>query len=212
MFKRVFKKIKNLIFRTTCSIWFEKTLHEIPNPVAPDVDISIEYLMDDISRLSDWLKTHHAVFPWLYFRKELESAQANKHIYACILHQDVIIGYVKIGMNNVYVHDFDKVVHFPSKVAFVYDIFVLPEYRGKHIASYVLIKIIQFLKERGFEKLWCHIEGWNHASIKTFQKIGFKEKASIRFSRLFGFPFFLQNSYKPLKSLEAFWEAHYGMS
>jgi len=168
--------------------------------------------MEDISKLSDWLKTHHAVFPWIYFGKELETAQANSHIYVCILHRSNIIGYIKVGINNVYIHDFDKVVHFPSKIAFIYDTFVLPEYRGKRIASCAIIETIQFLEERGLEKLWCHIEGWNHASLKTFQKVGFKKKASIRFFRLFGFPFFLQDGYKPLKSLEAFWEAHYGMS
>lgn len=212
MYKRLFKKIKNLIFKTTCSIWFEKTLKEIPDPVSPDIDISLKFFMEDISILSDWMRLHHSTFPWLYFRKEIESAKANNHVYASISHQDNIIGYIKIGLNNVYIHDFDKVVHFPSNVALIYDIFVLPEYRGRHIASYAVTEAIQFLKQRGVEYVWCHIEGWNHASIKTFQKIGFKKKASIRFSRLLGFPFFLRNGYKPLKSLEAFWETYYEIS
>lgn len=191
-------------FRTTCSIWLEKSIDEPCNTTSPGLDIILHFLEEDKSQIIDWLKKHHASFPWMYFRREIDAAQTNGHIYACILHRQDIIGYIKVGINHTYIHDFNRVVRFPPKVAFIYDTFILPEYRGRHVATHTIIRTLQFLKERHFEKTWCHIEEWNHASLKIFRKIGFKERASIRFCRLFGFPFFVQDGYKPFINLETF--------
>lgn len=204
LLKKLARKIKYLTFRTTCSIWFCKSLNESVDFLARETDIDIDFLKEDKSRLIDWLRGHNEKFPWMYKSKELQLAETDKHIYVSILHNSGIIGYIKVGLNNVYIHDFDKMVCFPKDSAFIYDTFILPEYRGKNIALYTLSETIRFLNKAGFQKLWCHIEKWNTASLKTFQKAGFMPKGAIRFSRILGLPIFIKDGYMPLVGLEAF--------
>src|SRR3990172_1308508 len=204
LFNRLYKKIKMLTFRTTCSIWFEKSLDEPVEFVSPGIDITTNFLVSDKSRLIDWLTKYHITFPWIYISKEIDAAKSDNHIFVTLLHQEKIIGYIKVGIQHVYIHDFDRVVSFPPTSAFIYDTFILPDYRGKHLALYGIAKTIDYLREGKFKKLWCHIEKWNQASLRTFQNAGFKEKGYIRFSRLFGLPFFIRDGYKPLVSLKAF--------
>lgn len=204
LIKKLGKKIKHLTFRTTCSIWFCKSLSEPVDSTAKHTDIDINFLKEDKSRLINWLMEHNARFSWMYKEKEIQLAETDKHIYVSILNNGNIIGYIKVGINNVYIHDFDKVVCFPKDSAFIYDTFILPEYRGKNIASYTISRTIDFLREAGFKKLWCHIEKWNTASLKTFQRAGFMPKGTIRFSKVFGLPIFVKDSYIPLIGLEAF--------
>ncbi len=174
------------------------------DPVTRQSDIDINFLVENKSRLINWLREHNARFPWMYKEKEIQLAETDKHIYATILHHRDVIGYIKVGINNVYIHDFDKIVCFPKDAAFIYDTFVLPEYRGKNIAFYAISRTIDFLREAGFKKLWCHIEKWNTASLKTFQKAGFTPKGTIRFSMILGMPIFIKDSYIPLIGLEVF--------
>jgi RimJ/RimL family protein N-acetyltransferase len=173
----------------------------------PKINIKVDFLIEDKSKLIDWLREYHVRFPWMYLGKELQTAQAGKHIFVAILHEENIIGYCKIGINHTYIHDFDKIVHLPQGVAFIYDTFVLPEHRGKNVALYAIIKTIHYLKEKRFHTVWCHIEEWNRASLKLYQKAGFNKKASIRFCRLFGFEFFIKNKYYPLIHLDTFIQA-----
>lgn len=204
LIKKLGRKIKHLTFRTTCSIWFCKSLNETVDPTTTQSDIDINFLVEDKSKLIDWLRGHNERFPWMYKSKELQLAETDKHIYVSLLCSSNIIGYIKIGINNVYIHDFDKVACFPKDSAFIYDTFILPEYRGKNIAFCAISKTIDFLREAGYKKLWCHIEKWNTASLKTFQKAGFIPKGAIRFSRILGLPIFIKNGYIPLIGLKAF--------
>jgi len=204
LFKKLYKKIRHSTFRTTSSIWLEKSLDLPVKPVLPGIDVTINFLVSDKSKLIEWLAKQHVKFPWMYFSKEIGVATADNHIFVTLLHRDEILGYIKVGKKQVYIHDFDSIVSFPPGTAFIYDTFILPEYRGKHLALYAIAKTIDYLKEKQFKKLWCHIEQWNQASLKTFRKAGFEEKGSIRFTKLCGVPFFIRDGYKPMVSIKAY--------
>ncbi len=204
LLKKIVRRTKYLTFRTTCSTWFCKSLSETIDSTAKHADIDINFLKEDKSKLNDWLRDHNEKFPWMYKSKEIELAETDKHIYVNILHNSNIIGYIKVGINNIYIHDFDKIICFPKDSAFIYDTFILPECRGRNIAFYAISRTIDFLREAGFKKLWCHIEKWNTASLKTFQKAGFMPKGTIRFSRIIGLPIFTKDGYKPLITLNTF--------
>ena len=204
LFTRLVNKIPYLTFRTSNSIWFEKRLNIFTDPVVPGANISVDFLVQDKIKLINWLKQYQPRFPWMYLHKEMQTARTDNHIFAVIFLDDMIIGYCKIGMNHIYIHDFDKIICFPEKMAFIYDTFVLPQYRGMHAALYAVIKIMQYLKEQRYYALWCHIEEWNRASLAVFQKAGFQRRGMIRFCRLFGVPFFIKNKYNPMLNLKSF--------
>ncbi|RPI79647.1 MAG: GNAT family N-acetyltransferase [Desulfobacteraceae bacterium] len=204
LFAKAAQKISAFAFKTSNSIWFEKRLDGSVAPAAPDTEISFEFLVQDKAKLIDWLKERRRVYPWMYLGKEMRTAWADQHIFAVILFGKSIIGYCKIGRNRVYVNDFDGTVCFPRKTAFIYDTFVLPDFRGRHVAYLAVLQIAAYLSKQCYRNLWCHIEEWNGASLAVFRKAGFEKKGLIRYCRLCGFPFFIKDRFYPMTKLDRF--------
>jgi ribosomal protein S18 acetylase RimI-like enzyme len=204
LFQKVLRKSKSLAFRTTNSIWFERGLENPVECVRPGIDIQIEFLVEERHRLAEWLKEKDRNFPWLYLDEEMRIADRNGHTFTVIRYGAEIIGYMKIGVNLTYIRDFNKTIRFPEGAAFIYDTFVLPQYRQLHLANFALGKSLEYLTEHNYRKVYCHIEKWNRPSLRLYTKMGFDEIGSIRFSTVFGMQFFLFNSYKPFADIESF--------
>ncbi|MBI5235122.1 MAG: GNAT family N-acetyltransferase [Deltaproteobacteria bacterium] len=196
-----------VVCRSARSIWFYRTLKDPIKPVQPGMDVEMVFLAEDKSGLIAWLKENSRSFPWIYIEKEVESALANGHIFGCVRRNDEIAGYVKIGIGPTYIHDFGRTIRFPDGVAFIYDTFVAPEYRGKRIGLYAVSGALNHLKRAGFKGVWCHIEEWNCASLKTFMRAGFTEASRIRFMRVLGMPLYIRGDGRPMMKLEPLLEA-----
>ncbi len=200
---KALKMLYGLAYYSTSSLWFSRPLSEpIPEPDTYQ-DLTVEFLIDKKKILVDWLKTNNSTFTWMYIEKEIELAKQEKHIFVNISLNSQIIGYIKIGINRTYIHDFDKVADFPAGTAFIYDTFILPEYRRNNISYYAITKTLRYLAEHNYRKLFCHIEGWNRASLKLFKKAGFKNIGTVRFSKIIGLPIFLINGYIPSTSIKS---------
>jgi RimJ/RimL family protein N-acetyltransferase len=199
--QKIWKKLSGSLFYTTSSIWYERDLTEPIHHFSPDIDVETRFLVHDKSVLIEWLKENASRFPWIYFEKELPPAIEYNHVFMVMLREGSIIGYVKIGRNRCYIHDFDKTISFKERTAFIYDTFVIPEYRGKALALFALNQSSQYLKDQGLEKIVCHIEKWNISSIRTFIKGGFRIKDSIRFIKLCHLPFFVRSGFQPFFDL-----------
>jgi len=143
-----------------------------------------------------WLSDNHDRYPWFYIPKEISSAASNGHVFVTLVYDNSIIGYIKIGLNRVYILDFDEELPLPDVTAFIYDTFVLPEYRGRNIIPFALVYAENFLRTKGVREILCHIPEWNTASISAFTKTGFKKICHIRFLRLFKFKFLIRDLYR----------------
>lgn len=204
LFKKIWNKIHHFLFYTTYSVWYERDLCKSILHFSPDCTVETDLLQYDKSKIIEWLKENKTNFPWIYFEKEISSAISNDHIYFTVTCQSSIIGYVKIGIGSTYIHDFDKSIEFNKGIAFIYDTFVLPEYRGKKLALYSLNQIAQYLKEKNYTKILCHIEKCNIPSIRTFENAGFSAKDSLRFTRIARFSFFVRSGCFPVFNVEDF--------
>jgi len=202
VFRKGWQKTRQFMFYSTCSIWYERSLDDPISRFTPGLDLEPGFLAHDKGELIEWLKQHQNRFPWIFSNKEIESALINKHIFFILKHKHSIIGYVKIGVGPTYIHDFDKTVVFEPGAAFIYDTFILPEYRGMNLALFAVNEVARFCKERNFKKMICHIEKWNIPSVKTFKKAGFQAVDSIRFIRVGKLSFYLRNKYRPFFNLE----------
>ncbi len=202
--KKSLQTLYSLSYYSTSSIWFCRDLHE-PAPDMPGLDpkAEIDFLIDDKQALIPWLKCHGKKFTWMHIERELQLADSEGHVFVRISYGEKTAGYIKVGVNGTYIHDFGRIVTFPPETAFIYDTFILPDYRGNNLSFYAVIKTLSFLKERNYKRILCHIEGWNVASLKVFRKSGFKEICSIRFSRILGLPIFLKNGYRPMASIRS---------
>lgn len=186
---RGFKKIIRLLFETNSAFWFERDLsHPLPE-IIPKLPVEIN-ISSNIETL-DWLKWSGE--PWMFNRQEIDVGLKENHYFSNIKYQGRIIGYAKLGLGRVYIRDYKKILNFPDRVAFIYDTYIVPEYRGLKIATFLVNEVMRFLKDKGFKKIGCHIPLWNIASINTYTKLGFKKKKCIRYFKILGLKIFTSN-------------------
>lgn len=186
-FNRCLVKAHRLFFRTNGAIWYKKDLNE---DICPESDARIKVVFSSGGEIIRWLRDRSSDYPWIYIEKEILTAGRENHLFPFVTLGDEIIGYVKIGFNKVYVHDFEREITLPPRDAMVYDTFVLPEHRGRNIALALVNETAIYLRALGYERLWCHIPEWNTASSTLYRKAGFREVSHIRFVKLMAFRFF----------------------
>jgi ribosomal protein S18 acetylase RimI-like enzyme len=81
-----------------------------------------------------------------------------------------IAGWILLGENTDYFSD--------KKFGFIYDIYVLPEYRGRGISKEFIQEGISTLKTSGYEEVRLNVFATNHAK-EIYKKFGFKDLNSI---------------------------------
>jgi ribosomal protein S18 acetylase RimI-like enzyme len=60
------------------------------------------------------------------------------------------------------------------KSAYIWDLFVLKEYRKKGVGTALLNDAIAYLKSTGVEKVGLLVNYWNEDAKRLFEKLGFK--------------------------------------
>ena len=189
-------KILDSIFITNSAIWFEKDLKDGMVDFKPKISVDIN---KSSSETIEWLKNRGE--KWVVFPKEISTARIYNHYWPSVRLYGKIIGSIKIGFDSVYIKDFDKIVKFPKKMAFIYDTFVTKENRGQGIAKFLISHAVNYSIDNNFEKIGCHIPPWNKSSIKAFEAIGFKKVNYVRNFRIFKVPIKI---IKPADNLKTF--------
>lgn len=178
--------IKNL-FRYKKVGWYEKDLLDLPLQIKPKIEVKIDFTSTD--EVIDWIREKKIEGSDDSF--EIEYAQINKHYFPVIKYNDKIIGFEKIGFKKIFILDFEGFICLPDRAAMIYDTFILPEYRNLGMASFLTRESMIYLKNKGFEKIYCHILPTNKSSIKSFSKVGFKKIRNIYFLKILGLKFII---------------------
>jgi ribosomal protein S18 acetylase RimI-like enzyme len=66
------------------------------------------------------------------------------------------------------------------------DLYVKPEFRGRHVGEAFLKKLAEIAKSRDFERIDFLVLDWNEPAIKFYQKLGAKIDESERHFRFVG--------------------------
>ncbi len=167
--------------------WYEKNLLDLPSQFKPKIEVKIDFT--STNEIIDWIKEKK--IPGTDDPFELEYAQVNKHYFPVARYNDKIIGFEKIGFKKIFILDFEGFIHLPDRSAMIYDTFILPEYRNLGIASFLTRESIIYLRNKGFEKIYCHILPTNESSIRSFLKVGFKKIRNIYFLKILGMKFII---------------------
>jgi len=186
-FGKAISKCTELAYTTNVAYWFCRDLSDPIQHVPERTGFHVEVSTDE--RIVNWLKRHHKAFGWLYIPEEITAKEAYGHHYLTAVHKGEIIGCIKIGVNGIYVLDFDRILRIPTRTAMIYDTFVLPEYRRKGVCSCLIDESLKLLDSEGYRSVWCHVPPWNTPSIKAYSRAGFKRMARIRFVRILAFGF-----------------------
>lgn len=189
VFIRGLKKMLKVFFETNSAIWFERNLALNLPYVITKIPIAVD--SSATNETINWIKNNGE--SWMFDQREIKIGLAENHLFPNVKYENKIIGYAKIGLNKVFIQDFQKTITLPPDFAFIYDTYVVPKYRGFNMAPFLIKEVISYLKSNGIRKIGCHIPGWNTASIRSYTKLGFRRINYIRYFRIFGFKIFTTN-------------------
>lgn len=87
--------------------------------------------------------------------------------YLIATEDDILMGWILIGTSKD---------HFTEKkYGFIYELFVLEEFRGNGISKRLIETGVEHLKQDGFSEVRLSVYAGNQA-IKLYEKLGFKDK------------------------------------
>ena len=181
--KRTIKRlIRHLLYERNEAFWYCRDLSQAIPSVAIDLPVEIE--LSDPEGTISWLKRFDE--PWMYHEKEIRIGLAEGHYFANVKLQGTIIGYAKVGRNRAYIDDYTGVVSLPEGATLLHHIYVLREYRKHNVAKYLLNRLLQECRAKGFSSMCCEIALWNEPSMRLFSSVGFERIAHVKFLKLFG--------------------------
>jgi len=185
----IIKKTIQIFGDTNSAIWYIKELNDKFYKINPKINVEVN--LNSFENTVMWLK--ECTDKWVYNENEVEIAKKENHYFPSVIYKGRIIGCLKVGFNNVYIQDYQKVIKFPKNTAFIYDTYVLPEFRGLSIAPFLINEVCKLLKHKGYKKIMCHIPSRNTSSKRAYLKVGFKPVKCIRWIRILNFHFFSTN-------------------
>lgn len=180
--------VRRKIFKTNHAYWYCRRITEVDNFDLNDQNLKLTF--DNYLETTGWTRIHQRSFPWIFNPRQNESAEKHKHFYSSLMYNSNLIGFVKIGVGRVYIEDYEREIDLAKDEAFIYDTFIHPDYRKKHMGSFMLREIINELQNKGFLYVFCHIPDWNVESIGLYKKLGFKAVSNVRYVRLCQFRYF----------------------
>lgn len=197
--RKAAKHLRERLFQTNSADWYcARLTEELPRICA--IDAYVDFSATE--QVRSWLTDLGQEFSWVYSEAELDAARSFSHVFGLLTLGGSKAGYIKIGFSQVYVTDFSRCIAVPAGTAFIYDTFVHPDFRGRGLATFMVAESLDFLRKRDIRFAWCHIPGWNVASISTFTKCGFVKVKHIRHVRLLCCGLSTRNPEKLLRSTE----------
>ncbi|GAB4345967.1 MAG: hypothetical protein Kow0099_26780 [Candidatus Abyssubacteria bacterium] len=179
----------NKMFVTNKATWYRLDVEN--RALSPQCE-AFEFGLMDFLEASDFFEANHHSFSWMFIEQELEVARATAHRFPCLRDGGKVIGYIKFGIERVFVNDFGQVMAIPPDAAFIYDTFIMPTHRSEGLAKYLISRTVDFAKENGFRCVWCHIPAWNKPSISAFTHAGFEAVGKVRYLRVLRKEFLLK--------------------
>lgn len=185
-------KFRRKLYKTNEAHWYCKNLKERGfNPLRDEPRLKLEFY--NYSDTVKWIRANKKEFPWIFNQKQIYSADKHSHYYPNLKADGKIVGLLKIGVKHVYIEDYEGEISLADDEAFIYDTFILPEYRRRYLGSFMLRCALNELETIGVLYIFCHIPKWNVSPIKLYRSLGFRPVAHIRYLRLMRFRFFSNN-------------------
>jgi GNAT superfamily N-acetyltransferase len=90
-----------------------------------------------------------------------------------------IVHYTWVAFEEIHLKKLNRKLQMESDAAYIYDVYTLPEYRGRGISSTVYAKIFEYLLEKGFKRAYCLISSNNYPSLRVAEKTGLRNIGEI---------------------------------
>jgi ribosomal protein S18 acetylase RimI-like enzyme len=177
--RRAAAKVSQFLWQSNSADWYCVGLPSEPPGLAQRPAENLEISLDCTEAAIEWMRLLKQQFGFAYVEEEVAAARQHGHVYALARLDGQRAGYIKLGLEKAYVGDLGRKMLLPADAGFVYDTFVHPDYRGRHLAPHLVAKAMECAALRGCRSLWCHIPRWNIQSIRSFARCGFQRRGYI---------------------------------
>lgn len=168
------------------SAWFRLPLAEFAGIIPGKFDGRLDF--DHPKQVLTWID--RLGLPGLNDRVEIETMQAQGHLFAGVLDGDTLIGYIKIGWDRVWVVDYGLELTFPKGEYFIIDIFIDPAARGMGAGPFLVSAAAAEMKRRGFSGSIMHIRLDKTPMLKTAVHTGYHELGRVDYRSILGIKVF----------------------
>ncbi len=199
LFIKTGRQLKKVCFDTNAAVWFFKNL---TIQISAEQNEGVKFELAEKCEFDQWLQAHSEQFPWIYVEQEVLATANDPRFCFVVKANNDIVAFLKVAVKSAYVLDYDEHLSLSTDMAFVQDTFVLPQFRRKEIAKFLLSHAMIFLSNRGYNWIFCHIPEWNIASRRLYKSLGFKRLAHVYFVRLFKWKFYTTNPEELINSVK----------
>ena len=113
---------------------------------------------------------------------EVSKNRFRKGDFCCVsIYNNEIVSYCWIAIQRAYIGEIDKNIHMKSNEIYMYDAFTKPEFRGNNLFPSILTTILDFGRQKGYQKGLIFTLSSNNSSITAIKKAGFNRFQSVYF-------------------------------
>lgn len=97
-----------------------------------------------------------------------------------------VVGYLFAARESAWIGEIDTRLRIQSEDVYFYDAFTCPQFRGKHIYTWLLACTARHYRQQGYERALIFTTSANHASRKAIRRAGFSCYQRIRYYDAWG--------------------------
>ncbi len=161
---------------------YELSLENSVRQISPQVEVS--FRLAEITDVESMDEEHYNYNPEAKEYSVKRLMKGDECVLA--LYHDKIVGYVWVMKGYMELSQF-KHIEIPKDKAYIYNNFVLKEFRGKRILNAMDAFVIEKLRKEDKKYLLTTVAQDNQPPIKARDRMGFEKKGEILYIKFLGF-------------------------
>lgn len=185
------RSVRWLAYRVVRRLAIANVCHFYQSPIdtMPRTPTPSEYEISSCS--SKRLREHSSELDYVIPKRDLEMLDAGAAKCFAAFRSDSIAGFAWVALGNIpgdMNHDGKPETGLPIQLsddaAFVFQVLVLPAYRGRRLYAAIMSKMADELQRDGIRSLVLTTEGSNQNALRAVQRMQFREVGQATFFRI----------------------------
>lgn len=162
-------------------LFFEVALDGLSGSPRAIDDPALDFVQVELEELRD------AGFPddpgWITTAEAQRRLMERECALFALRHGNEIVCYEWIEFGKAHIPFLELVLTLPQGTGYALAQYTVPEHRGKGFLSRLNLRVLDHLKERGYDRVFLGIEPENHSSLRANSKSGYEAWRSVLYYR-----------------------------
>jgi GNAT superfamily N-acetyltransferase len=164
------------------NIFFERPLNEPVPGIVPKIKVQIrKAIIDD-----------HVKFKGMFNEnkyKRLRERFTKGRLCFVAIDGEKVVGQQWVSLDDEYDPELKIGVKVNNNEGYLYDVYVVPEYRSNRLQLVLAAEAMKYLHDQGYEKATTIVAAYNTHSLRTCATEGFIPKRTVFYFTIFGLKF-----------------------